>query len=131
MRERPSRYPHSPSTQENCLGITSHAEALQRAASIGKPIPHPGEATPVPCSIPAPRPTAPYGGVVAGGAQGYRAQPMGWLEASQRGHGFNLKPKHTHPKFGAAGQDLGHVDRDRESRGEENPKAMEGRSRRT
>lgn len=73
--------------------------------SIGKPIPHPGEATPIPWRIPAPRPTAPYGGVVAGGAQGYRAQPMGWLEASQRVHGTRLKRKHTPPKFGAAGRD--------------------------
>jgi len=44
MRERPSHYPHSPSTQENCLGITSYAEALQRVASIGKPIQQPGTA---------------------------------------------------------------------------------------
>ena len=44
MHERPSHYPHSPNTQENCLGITSHAEALQRAANIGKPIQQPGTA---------------------------------------------------------------------------------------
>ena len=58
---------------------------------------------------PRPARQSPYGGVVAGGAQGYRAQPMGWLEASQRGHGTNLKPKHTQPNSGVAGLELWHL----------------------
>ena len=70
---------------------------------------NPEPQTPIPCPTLAPRPTAPYGGVVAGGAQGYRAQPMGWLEASQRGHGTNLKPKHTHPNSGIAGLEIGYL----------------------
>ena len=79
-------------------------------SSIEKPTQHPGNEVYYPMPDICTPPYSPLWGVVAGGAQGYRAQPMGWLEASQRGHGTNLKPKHTHPKFGAAGRVPGQID---------------------
>ena len=104
QRERPSRNPHSPNIQETRLGTTPHAEALQRSTSINESIQHPGTADSKPMPTPAPRPTAPYGGVVAGGVQGCRVQSHGMAGSQPAAHGTNLKPKHTHPKFGAAGR---------------------------
>ena len=111
MRERPSRYPHSPSTQENCLGITSHAETLQRAASIGKPIPHPGEATPIPCSIPAPRPTAPYGGRRGGRGAGVSDADTWSVEQWQptRNPRPELPPPSTPQRGGRGGSGRGGI----------------------
>lgn len=121
MHEKPSRYPHSPSTQENCLGITSHAEALQRAASQSN---NPEPQTPNPCPTPAPRPTAPYGGVVAGGVQGCRVQTHGMAGSQPAAHGIKLKQKHTQPNSGVAGLERGYLCRGSKTESREDLKSI-------
>ena len=110
QRERPSRrYPHSPNIQE----LASAPRRMPKLYS-DRPVSTsqsntPEPQTPNPCRHPHPARQPPTGASWRAGCRGAGCRAMGWLEASQRGHGTNLKSKHTHPKFGAAGRGLSYV----------------------
>ena len=99
MRERPSHYPHSPSTQENCLGITSYAEALQRVASIGKPIQQPGTADSKPMPDTRAPPDSPLRGRRGGRGAGVSGAAHGMAGSQPAGAWHQPKTATYPPEF--------------------------------